>query len=95
MSEVVFTPYFSFTGQYVFPIQTYIYTKNNLYNFTGDYRYLIYPQNTYGLGNNNLETEMSELSYQQWRFYQFATRKVIGDFRFCTVMIYGLTRVDT
>lgn len=81
MSEVYFTPYFSFTGQYVFPIQTYIYTKDNLYNFIGDYRYMIYPQNTYGLGNNNTIDEMSRLSYQQWRFYQFVNRKIVGDFR--------------
>jgi len=81
MSEIIFTPYFSFTGQYVFPIQSYIYTKNNTYNFIGDYRYMIYPQPTFGLGNNNLETEMSTLDYQQWRFYQFVTRKIVGDFR--------------
>jgi len=81
MSEIIFTPYFSFTGQYVFPIQSYIYTKNNTYNFIGDYRYMIYPQPTFGLGNNNLENEMSILDYQQWRFYQFATRKIVGDFR--------------
>ena len=81
MSEVSFTPNFSFSGQYVFPIQSYIYTNNNTYNFTGDYRYMIYPQPTFGLGNNNLEKEMSTLNYQQWRFYQFATRKIVGDFR--------------
>ncbi|UOK41137.1 MULTISPECIES: hypothetical protein [Flavobacterium] len=81
MSEVIFTPYFSLDGQYVFPITTYLYTNRNIYNFTGDYRYMIYPQPTYGLGNNNSETEISRLEYKQWRFYQFATRKVAGNFR--------------
>lgn len=88
MSEIVFTPYTDFGGQYVFPIQSYIYTKNNLYNFTGDYRYMIYPQPTYGLGNHNQESEMSELKYQQWRFYQFATRKIVGDFRLGFGILY-------
>lgn len=50
MSEVYFTPTTSFTGQYSFPIQSYIYTKDNKYNFIGDYRFMIYPQFTYGLG---------------------------------------------
>ncbi|WP_394776275.1 hypothetical protein [Flavobacterium sp.] len=81
MSQVIFSPYFSFTNQYVFPIQTYIYTKDNTWNFIGDYRFMIYPQDTYGLGGNNTDKKMSTLDYQQWRFYQFVTRKVIGNFR--------------
>jgi hypothetical protein len=81
MSQVSFAPYFSFSNQYVFPLQAYIYTKDNKWNFISDYRYLIYPQLTYGLGTHNTDKEMSNLDYQQWRFYQFATRKVIGDFR--------------
>lgn len=81
MSQITFSPYFSFTKQYVFPVQSYIYTADNNWNFIGDYRYMIYPQDTYGLGRHNTEDKMSTLDYQQWRFYQFATRKVIGDFR--------------
>ncbi|WP_343695171.1 hypothetical protein [Flavobacterium sp.] len=81
MSQISFSPYFSFTKQYVFPIQTYIYTKDNNWNFIGDYRFMIYPQDTYGLGGHNTDEKMSTLDYQQWRFYQFATRRVIGNFR--------------
>jgi len=81
MSQVTFSPYFSFTKQYVFPVQTYIYTKDNKWNFIGDYRFMIYPQPTYGLGEHNTDEKMSTLDYQQWRFYQFATRKIIGNFR--------------
>jgi hypothetical protein len=81
MSQVTFSPYFSFTKQYVFPIQSYVYTKNNNWNFIGDYRYMIYPQPTYGLGGHNTDEKMSTLDYQQCRFYQFATRKIIGNFR--------------
>ncbi|MEZ0182923.1 hypothetical protein AB9T89_11815 [Flavobacterium oncorhynchi] len=81
MSQITFSPYFSFTKQYVFPVQSYIYTADNKWNFIGDYRYMIYPQDTYGLGRHNTEDKMSTLDYQQWRFYQFTTRKVIGNFR--------------
>jgi outer membrane protein assembly factor BamA len=80
MSEVYFTPTTSFSGQYSFPIQSYIYTKDNKYNFIGDYRYMIYPQFTYGLGGNSSKNSQSEVNYQQIRFYQFATRKIKGDF---------------
>jgi hypothetical protein len=81
MSEVYFTPTTSFTGQYSFPIQSYIYTKDNKYNFIGDYRFLIYPQFTYGLGGNSSKDPQSEVDYQQIRFYQFISRKIKGDFR--------------
>jgi outer membrane protein assembly factor BamA len=80
MSEVYFTPTTSFSGQYSFPVQSYIYTKDNKYNFIGDYRYLIYPQFTYGLGGNSSKDPQSEVNYQQIRFYQFVTRKIKGDF---------------
>ena len=63
MSQVVFSPYFSFTKQYVFPLQTYIYTKDNNWNFIGDYRYMIYPQPTYGLGGHNTDKKISTLDY--------------------------------
>ena len=81
MSEVYFTPTTSFTRQYPFPIQSYIYTKDNKYNFIGDYRFLIYPQFTYGLGSNSAKDPQSEVYYQQIRFYQFVSRKIKGEFR--------------
>ncbi|MBE8727040.1 hypothetical protein C4F50_19150 [Flavobacterium sp. KB82] len=81
MSQVTFSPYFSFTKQYVFPVQSYVYTSENKWNFIGDYRYMIYPQYTYGIGEHNSKEKMSTLDYQQWRFYQFITRKVIGNYR--------------
>lgn len=88
MSQVSFSPYFSFSKQYVFPIQSYIYTKDNKWNFIGDYRYMIYPQLTYGLGDHNSKEEMSTLDYQQWRFYQFVTRKVVGNYRLGVGFLY-------
>lgn len=60
---------------------TFIYTKDNKYNFIGDYRYMIYPQYTYGLGENTSEDPQSTVDYQQIRFYQFINRKIKGDFR--------------
>lgn len=81
MSQITFSPYFSFSKQFVFPIQSYIYTSDNKWNLIGDYRYMIYPQDTYGLGEDNSKKEMSTLDYQQWRFYQFITRQIVGNYR--------------
>ena len=81
MSQVNFAPSFSFANQYVFPIKSYIYTNEDKYSFIGDYRFMIYPQPTYGLGTHNLAEEMSVLNYKQWRFYQFVTRKVSEQLR--------------
>ncbi|UWY28262.1 hypothetical protein [Flavobacterium sp. TR2] len=81
MSQITFSPYFSFSNQFVFPIQSYIYTKDNKWNLMGDYRYMIYPQDTYGLGEDNTKKEISTLDYQQWRFYQFITRQIVGNYR--------------
>lgn len=76
MSIVSFTPSFTFSNQYIFPIQSFIVTKGNKYILTGDYRYMIYPQSTYGIGSNNNEEVQSLLDYQQWRVYQYAARRV-------------------
>lgn len=81
MSQITFAPSFSFSNQYQFPIQSYVYTNENKYSFIGDYRFLIYPQPTFGLGTNNKSDEESVLNYKQWRFYQFATRQVYKSFR--------------
>jgi len=76
MSTISFTPSLTFSNQYIFPVQTYLYTKGNKYILTGDYRYMIYPQSTYGIGANNYENEQSVLDYQQWRLYQYVARRV-------------------
>ena len=81
LSEISFGPTINFTNQqYVLPIRSYIYTSENKFNFTGDYRYMIYPQPTYGLGSTNSKEPQSILNYEQWRFYQFATTKVVTNF---------------
>jgi hypothetical protein len=70
MSNVYFTPYFTFSKQFVFPIRTYIWTNNNKWNFNGDYRYMIYPQEIYGVGPHSNSESFGMLDYNQLRFYQ-------------------------
>ncbi len=41
--------------QFIFMLKNNIYTRDNRIFFTGDWRYLIYSQSTYGLGTNSPE----------------------------------------
>ncbi|MFV0345964.1 MAG: BamA/TamA family outer membrane protein [Bacteroidales bacterium] len=81
MSTANITPYTNFSKQWVLPIRSYVYFKNNIYNMTGDYRFMIYPQYTYGLGSNNSIKPQSLLDYSQIRLHQFVTRRVVKDLR--------------
>ena len=62
--------------QIIFPIQSSIYTKDNKYNFIGDWRYLKYPQDTYGLGGETSLSNGYTVNYDYIRLHQFALREV-------------------
>jgi outer membrane protein assembly factor BamA len=70
--------YVSYTAnhQIIFPIQSSIFTKDNKYNFIGDWRYLQYPQDTYGLGSATSLSNGYKVNYDYIRFHQFALRSV-------------------
>ncbi len=50
-------------NQFIFLLKNNIYTKYNKIFFTGDWRYLIYSQSTYGLGTNAPEGGVIEYQY--------------------------------
>lgn len=62
--------------QIIFPIQSSIFTKDNKYNFIGDWRYLKYPQDTYGLGGGTSLDNGYTVKYDYIRFHQLALREV-------------------
>ena len=49
LSTVTFSPWFSFDGKFVFPIRQAIWFPNNKFLSKGDTRFMIYPQETWGL----------------------------------------------
>jgi outer membrane protein assembly factor BamA len=53
---------FTTKSQQIFLLKNNIYTKNNNIFFTGDWRYMVYSQSTYGLGTN--APEGGVLDYQ-------------------------------
>ena len=78
MSTVYFAPSFNFSNRYVLPLRSYIWTKNNEFNFTGDYRFMKYPQEMYELGATSSDEPQLLLDYYQIRFYQNATAKIVN-----------------
>ena len=77
---------FTTKGQKLFLLKNTIFTKNNNLIFTGDWRFTIYSQSTYGLGTNapeegilhyqynllGLETAIDSLAqHLQFNFYRF------------------------
>jgi hypothetical protein len=49
--------------QILFLLKNNVYTKNNRIFFTGDWRYLIFSQSTYGLGTNSPEGGIIDFQY--------------------------------
>jgi Omp85 superfamily domain len=76
LSSVTFAPYFNFKGRYGLPIHSSIWTKDNTFNIQGDTRFLVYPQDTWGLGGGHPENDRVLLNYDYLRFYQSALKRI-------------------
>jgi hypothetical protein len=66
--------------QFLIPIQSTIWTKNNKYNIVGDWRYLNYPQDTYGFGTSNSLADGYTIDYKYIRFYQYGLKNITTNF---------------
>jgi len=62
--------------QFLIPIQSNIWTKNNKYNLLGDLRYLNYPQETYGFGTSNSLANGYIVDYKYIRLYQYVLKNI-------------------
>ncbi|MGE5108520.1 MAG: hypothetical protein ACM3H8_13295 [Sphingobacteriales bacterium] len=63
--------------QFTLPVQYNIWTKNNHYNFQGDWRYYKYPQETFGLGSDNsFKNDGNLIDYSYLRFYNVALKSI-------------------
>lgn len=66
--------------QITVPVLANIWSKDNLYNASIDWRYFKYPQDTYGLGSDSRAEDADRLSYSHIRLHQAVLRKVSGSF---------------
>jgi len=62
--------------QFILPIQSSIWTPGNKLNLLGDWRYLNYPQDTYGIGGYSTLNDKYTVTYQYMRLYEILLRKV-------------------
>jgi hypothetical protein len=65
--------------QITLPILSNIWSKNNKYNFVGDYRLYKYPQSTYGLGSSSNIQNEDPMDYAYFQFYETVLRHITGN----------------
>jgi hypothetical protein len=80
ISTVVASASYTENKQFIMPIQTNFWTKDNSYEFVGNYSYLKYPQSTYGLGSNSKIAANDPMDYSLIQFYETILRHVGGNF---------------
>ncbi|WP_158826795.1 BamA/TamA family outer membrane protein [Mucilaginibacter lacusdianchii] len=79
ISTVVASASYTQNKQFIIPVQTTVWSKNNDYVFVGDYRFYKYPESTYGLGSNSDIRAEDPMSFSFARFYETALRHVSGN----------------
>jgi outer membrane protein assembly factor BamA len=62
--------------QFIFKIQSNIWTRRNKFNIVNDWRYYSYPQKTYGLGGSNNESKFANQVYNYLRLNQTLLRSI-------------------
>ena len=62
-SSIMGSVQFTTKNQQIFLLKNNIYTKNNRFFLSGDWRYLIYSQSTYGLGTDSPEGGILQYQY--------------------------------
>ncbi len=66
--------------QFIMPIRANIWTIDENYNIILDWRYLLYPQATYGLGSFSSLADEDKLNYSYLKLYNCVLRKITSDF---------------
>ena len=76
ISTVYFVPYITFVGKYGFLIRPSIWLPKNTWNFAGDYRFLRYPQYSWGLQGDPNGEGQTVIDNSYVRFYQTAVKRL-------------------
>ncbi|WP_299290901.1 BamA/TamA family outer membrane protein [uncultured Mucilaginibacter sp.] len=67
-------------SQITFRTVSTIWTKDDDYNFVGDWRWYKYPENTYGLGSSTTASDLNPIKYNFVRFYETVLKKIQKNF---------------
>jgi hypothetical protein len=80
ISNIYLASVFTQKNQILMPLQANIWTKGNKYNIVTDWRFEIFPQNTYGLGTLTTTAQADSIDYNYLRFYSTLLKTVAKDF---------------
>lgn len=61
------------------PILSNIWSKDNDWNYVGDYRLYKYPQSTFGLGSSSNIKNEDPMDYAYFQFYETVLRHITGN----------------
>jgi hypothetical protein len=76
LSTVITSIAYTSKSQIIFPIASSIWTRNNKFNILSDWRYLIYPSQTYGLGGHTQQDSFYNLDYSYLKLHQAILKKI-------------------
>ena len=80
ISNIYLASVFTIKKQILMPLQANIWTKGNKYNIVTDWRFEIFPQNTYGLGTLTTIADADSITFDYLRFYSTVLKTVAKDF---------------
>ena len=69
LSAITFSPWFTLNGKFVLPFRNLVWLPNDVLLWRGDTRFMIYTQDTWGLGGNTNPDQKVLLEYNYVRFY--------------------------
>jgi len=79
ISTIVASASYTANKQIIIPVQTNFWTKDNQYEFIGNYSYLKYPQSTYGLGSSSTINTEDPMDYSLIQFYETVLTHISGN----------------
>jgi len=71
---------YSLKRQLTLLVESDIWSKDNKYDFIGDFRYYKYPSVTYGLGGHTTLADADPLDYSYLRVYEVVAKQIVPDF---------------
>jgi len=70
ISNITFSPSFSFSGRFSFSVRPNLWFQGNDRNIVGDVRFIVNPQYTWGLGKGGAGDDRELLGNNYFRFYE-------------------------
>jgi len=76
LSTANFAPYWNFNKRFGLPLRSAIWLSDNSWFIQGDMRFLVYPQNTWGLGESHPGHEHVLADNNYVRIYESALKRI-------------------